>query len=63
VRSKLIYSHACPGKSILKDLEKDVVAINEALTANLQTHVPLIAEVGAISCFPAASASGRCCSS
>src|SRR4030042_4519753 len=34
------------GKSILKDLEKDVVAINGALTANLQTHVPLIAEVG-----------------
>jgi octaprenyl-diphosphate synthase len=34
------------GKSILKDLEKDVVAINAALAANLQTHVPLIAEVG-----------------
>ena len=34
------------GKSILKDLEKDVVAINVALSANLQTHVPLIAEVG-----------------
>jgi octaprenyl-diphosphate synthase len=34
------------GKSILKDLEKDVVAINLALAANLQTHVPLIAEVG-----------------
>jgi octaprenyl-diphosphate synthase len=34
------------GKSILKDLEKDVVAINSALTANLQTHVPLISEVG-----------------
>ena len=34
------------GKSILKDLEKDVAAINSALTANLQTHVPLIAEVG-----------------
>src|SRR4030065_249000 len=34
------------GKSILKDLEKDVAAINNALTANLQTHVPLIAEVG-----------------
>jgi octaprenyl-diphosphate synthase len=34
------------GKSILKDLEKDVVAINLALSANLQTHVPLIAEVG-----------------
>ncbi|MHB9073933.1 MAG: polyprenyl synthetase family protein [Desulfobaccales bacterium] len=34
------------GKSILKDLEKDVTAINLALSANLQTHVPLIAEVG-----------------
>jgi len=34
------------GKSILKTLEKDVVAINQALAANLQTHVPLIAEVG-----------------
>ena len=34
------------GKSILKDLEKDVLAINGALLANLQTHVPLIAEVG-----------------
>ncbi len=34
------------GKSILKDLEKDVAAINLALAANLQTHVPLIAEVG-----------------
>ena len=34
------------GKSILKDLEKDVAAINMALGANLQTHVPLIAEVG-----------------
>lgn len=34
------------GKSILKDLEKDVAAINLALSANLQTHVPLIAEVG-----------------
>jgi octaprenyl-diphosphate synthase len=34
------------GKSILKDLENDVVAINLALSANLQTHVPLIAEVG-----------------
>jgi octaprenyl-diphosphate synthase len=34
------------GKSILKELEKDVVAINLALLANLQTHVPLIAEVG-----------------
>jgi len=33
-------------KSILKDLEKDVAAINVALGANLQTHVPLIAEVG-----------------
>lgn len=35
-----------PRKSILKDLEKDVVAINQALGANLTTHVPLIAEVG-----------------
>jgi len=34
------------GKSILKDLQKDVAAINQALVANLQTHVPLIAEVG-----------------
>jgi octaprenyl-diphosphate synthase len=34
------------GKSILRDLEKDVAAINLALSANLQTHVPLIAEVG-----------------
>jgi octaprenyl-diphosphate synthase len=34
------------GKSILKNLEKDVVAINQALGANLETHVPLIAEVG-----------------
>ena len=34
------------GKSILKDLEKDVAAINLALSANLQTHVPLISEVG-----------------
>jgi octaprenyl-diphosphate synthase len=35
-----------PAKSILKDLEKDLAAINQALAANLQTHVPLIAEVG-----------------
>jgi octaprenyl-diphosphate synthase len=35
-----------PAKSILQDLEKDVTAINQALVANLQTHVPLIAEVG-----------------
>ena len=35
-----------PGKSILKNLEPDVAAINEALAANLQTHVPLIAKVG-----------------
>jgi octaprenyl-diphosphate synthase len=34
------------GKSILKDLENEVAAINQALVANLQTHVPLIAEVG-----------------
>ena len=37
---------APPEKSILKNLEKDVTAINAALAANLQTHVPLIAEVG-----------------
>jgi octaprenyl-diphosphate synthase len=37
---------ALPGKSILKELEKEVAAINEALGANLITHVPLIAEVG-----------------
>ncbi len=34
------------GKSILKKLAPDVDAIKQALTANLQTHVPLIAEVG-----------------
>jgi octaprenyl-diphosphate synthase len=34
------------GKSLLKDLENDVAAINQAISANLQTHVPLIAEVG-----------------
>jgi len=33
-------------KSILKELEADVAAINQALVANLQTHVPFIAEVG-----------------
>jgi octaprenyl-diphosphate synthase len=33
-------------KELLKDLETDVAAINAALAANLQTHVPLIAEVG-----------------
>lgn len=33
-------------KNILKDLEADVVAINKALAANLQTHVPFISEVG-----------------
>jgi octaprenyl-diphosphate synthase len=33
-------------KSILKDLEKEMAAINQALVANLQTHVPMIAEVG-----------------
>ncbi len=33
-------------KSILKELDKEVAAINNALVANLQTHVPLIAEVG-----------------
>jgi octaprenyl-diphosphate synthase len=33
-------------KNILKDLEGDLVAINQALVANLQTHVPFISEVG-----------------
>jgi octaprenyl-diphosphate synthase len=33
-------------KSILKELEKDVAAVNQALVANLKTHVPLISEVG-----------------
>ncbi len=33
-------------KSTLKELEKEIAAINNALVANLQTHVPLIAEVG-----------------
>jgi octaprenyl-diphosphate synthase len=33
-------------KNILKDLEGDVAAINQALEANLQTHVPFISEVG-----------------
>jgi octaprenyl-diphosphate synthase len=33
-------------KNILKDLEADVDAINQALVANLQTHVPFISEVG-----------------
>lgn len=33
-------------RSILKELEPEIAAINEALVANLQTHVPLIAEVG-----------------
>ena len=37
-------AHKC--KNILKDLEADVVAINRALAANLQTHVPFISEVG-----------------
>jgi octaprenyl-diphosphate synthase len=32
--------------SILKELEKEIGAINEALVANLQTHVPLISQVG-----------------
>jgi octaprenyl-diphosphate synthase len=35
-----------PDKSILKNLEPEVAAINAALVDNLQTHVPLIAEVG-----------------
>jgi octaprenyl-diphosphate synthase len=33
-------------KNILKDLEADIAAINQALGANLQTHVPFISEVG-----------------
>jgi|UniRef100_A0A7C3V5R3 octaprenyl-diphosphate synthase len=33
-------------KNILKDLEADVAAINQALADNLQTHVPFISEVG-----------------
>jgi octaprenyl-diphosphate synthase len=33
-------------KNILKELEGDVAAINQALVANLQTHVPFISEVG-----------------
>ncbi len=33
-------------KNILKELEGDVAAINQALAANLQTHVPFISEVG-----------------
>jgi octaprenyl-diphosphate synthase len=33
-------------KSILKELEGDIAAINGALVANLQTHVPLISQVG-----------------
>jgi octaprenyl-diphosphate synthase len=33
-------------KNILKELEADVAAINQALVANLQTHVPFISEVG-----------------
>ena len=37
-------AHKC--KNILKDLEGDVAAINQALEANLQTHVPFISEVG-----------------
>jgi octaprenyl-diphosphate synthase len=33
-------------KNILKVLEADIAAVNQALVANLQTHVPFIAEVG-----------------
>lgn len=33
-------------KSILRELERDIDAINEALVANLQTHVPFISQVG-----------------
>ncbi len=34
------------GKSALQELDREIVAINQALVANLQTHVPLIAQVG-----------------
>jgi len=33
-------------KTILKELESDIIAINQALADNLQTHVPFISEVG-----------------
>ncbi len=33
-------------KGVLKELAGEVAAVNEALAANLQTHVPLIAQVG-----------------
>ena len=33
-------------KSVLKELQGDIEAINQALLANLQTHVPMISEVG-----------------
>ncbi len=33
-------------KRILKELKGDIEAINQALVGNLQTHVPLISEVG-----------------
>ncbi len=33
-------------KTLLKELEKDIAAINQALVANLHTHVPFIAQVG-----------------
>ncbi|MGQ9689292.1 MAG: polyprenyl synthetase family protein [Desulfobaccales bacterium] len=33
-------------KHLLKELEPDVAAINQALVVNLQTHVPFISEVG-----------------
>jgi octaprenyl-diphosphate synthase len=33
-------------RGILKELKTEIEAINKALVANLQTHVPLIAEVG-----------------
>ncbi|OGP70886.1 MAG: hypothetical protein A2Z73_01110 [Deltaproteobacteria bacterium RBG_13_60_28] len=33
-------------KGILKELEGEVGAINQALVNNLQSHVPLISEVG-----------------
>ncbi len=40
------YAAATGRKSVLKELEKEVAAVNQALVANLKTHVPLISEVG-----------------
>ena len=33
-------------KGLLKEFEQDIVAINQALVANLHTHVPFISQVG-----------------